>query len=363
MKTDRSQPWPYPRQWEWWIGGWAVAATLALSACSSTEADTLEGPGLDDPYETSAGTGGLTGADSASGGEPSPEGTTSDGDVPDPGAGSSGGEGPFDEDVPMSPCPEPLPQTWIFCEDFESIEDPAAVFFEYQSDGGAFVLVDDQGASGNHSMRASYHATFEGAGWLSIAFGENPVVSAERPLYAGTKQFDEVYWRMRIRMQRGWPDVGPRKLTRLTSVADANWAQSMMASLYTNGDEVALAGDPASCVVDGSVSCTGFGDASLQPLGLLPGKRPLFSDDYSGQWHCVEGHVRLNTPGEMDGVFEFWVDDELENGRYDLDWRGSWQQYGINLIAVENFWTGGAPEDLDRWIDDIAISTEPIGCE
>ena len=73
--------------------------------------------------------------------------------------------------------------------------------------------------------------------------------------------------------------------------------------------------------------------------------------------------MKLNTPGDFDGVFELWVDERLEAGSEGVDWRGSWAAFGLNLLSLENLWVGGAPADLDRWFDDLVISTGPIGCD
>nr|MCH9681870.1 hypothetical protein [Deltaproteobacteria bacterium] len=101
---------------------------------------------------------------------------------------------------------------------------------------------------------------------------------------------------------------------------------------------------------------------AFEPLRPLVGDVPLFSSELSGKWHCVEGRIRLNTPGAADGELEFWVDDALQAGRNDLDLRGGWSEYGINAVVVENTWPGGVPAPLRRWVDDLVISTEPIGC-
>jgi hypothetical protein len=280
--------------------------------------------------------------------------------------GSTEGSG---DDRPPEPkfdgCSDPLPDGWVFCEDFESVEDPAAVFFEFQGDDGTFVVDQRRGASGVRSLRARYRAGQEAAGWLSIAFGESPVANAmARPQYESAGDFDEVYFRLRLRMQPGWPDAGPHKLARLTSLADPDWGEAMVAHLASNGEDVVLAAEASTCVYGAEVPCQGVDDTSgLASIGWLVGQTPVFSEDLAGDWHCVEAHVRLNAPGEPDGVYEFWVDGNLESSRVDLDWRGIWTDYAINQLTIENFWTGGAPEDLDRWIDDIVIATEPIGCE
>lgn len=165
-------------------------------------------------------------------------------------------------------------------------------------------------------------------------------------------------------MQDGWPDAGPHNLTRISAFAQSNWGQAMVASVSSKGDEVQLEASAASCVQQGEVACAGVDDAqSLEPLGTLVGQTPVFSSARGGQWQCIEAHVRLNTPGEVDGVFEMWVDGELEGATEGVDWRGSWSEFGLNLLSIENLWVGGAPADLDRWFDDLVISTQPIGCE
>ena len=251
----------------------------------------------------------------------------------------------------------------MFCEDFEAIDDPAAVFFDYSDAGGTFTLEHEGGASGLGAMKATYSVGVEAAGFLSVSFGESPIDEGTRPGYAPGMQFDEIYWRFRVKMEPGWPDVGPHKLTRATAFAGPDWGQAMVASLASHGDDVTLAGAGATCVFGGEVACEGYEDASLEPFLTLPGTTPLFSSDLSGQWHCVEAHVKLNEVGVPDGVFEFWVDDQLENGGEAFDWRGEWADYGINQITIENFWTGGAPNELDRWIDDVVISQTRIGCD
>ena len=76
---------------------------------------------------------------------------------------------------------------------------------------------------------------------------------------------------------------------------------------------------------------------------------------------CIESHVKLNTPGERDGVFELWVDGKLEAARNDLDWHGSWGDYAINTVFLENYWNQGSVKRQARWFDNFLISTRPIG--
>ena len=111
------------------------------------------------------------------------------------------------------------------------------------------------------------------------------------------------------------------------------------------------------------MACQGYNDfAHLQWLGIMDGKTPIFATSDAGKWRCVEAHARLNTPGNADGVFEFWIDGAPENARTDLDFRGTWDEYGLNAVFFENYWNEGSPVEQMRWFDDLAIATVPLGC-
>jgi hypothetical protein len=300
----------------------------------------------------SAGTtssGGSGGSSAGAGGQPNTGG----------GAGSGGGN--TGGAAATQACPSPLPSDWIFCEDFENIPDTKKVFFEHNDDSGDLRVVSGEGSSGTHALEASFQKDEVEAGWVSVAFGRNPIVGSNKPHYRANEDFAEVWWRLRVKHEQGWPDVGPAKLMRATSFAKSNWGQAMIAHLWSSG--VQLLGDPATCVTGGSVACNQYNDfANLKWLGQMKGTTPLFSKALSGQWHCVEGHVKLNTPGKTDGSFEFWIDGNLEKSRKDLNWRGTYTDYGVNLVSVENYWNSGAVQDLKRWFDDIAIAESRIGC-
>lgn len=338
-----------------WFGVRA-APLLLLIACSSTASAPT---GADDGSSGEASTDGGDGIGDEQGHE-----TSSSGDHDDPGTTSTTTGGALPPSAGYALCPDPLPESWVLCEDFEEVEDLSKVFFEYQDGDGAFVLGAGDAASGERSMRTKYHKGIEGAGWLSAAIGANPVVYGDRPNAAAGGNFDAIYWRFRVKTQAGWPDVGLGHLTSATVLASSEWTQAMVARLRSDGDNVVLLADPISCIEGGAVACAGFEDTMGQKgLGGLVGATPIFSEAAADQWHCVEAHVALNTPGAIDGVFEFWVDGALENGAYDLDWRGTWGEYGINLVTLENLWPAGAPADLERAVDDLVISTAPIGCD
>ncbi len=342
-----------------WARAMSAVGAVALAACSHAASDTSadlasSGDGAADYGDDTSypGAGSSDGGGSGSFGGPAPDlGSDDAGDPPSVGK--------------FARCPVTPPEPWIYCQDFELEGSVVGEFFDYQDGDGSFVPTHDGAASGITAMRATYHGGEPGAGWLSVAFGRNPIVYGRQPAVAGESDFQAIYWRLRVRTEQGWPDVGPGALAEVTSFAAKDWGQAMVARLRSHPDEgTTLFGEAVTCVEGDTVACSGLDDPSgLRELTPLEGDFPLFSAAESGIWHCVEGHVALNTPGVTDGVFEFWVDEQLQGSRTDVDWRGGWSDYALNLFTLRNFWPGGAPKDLIRDIDDLVLSTERVGCE
>lgn len=78
----------------------------------------------------------------------------------------------------------------------------------------------------------------------------------------------------------------------------------------------------------------------------------------SDQWHKIGQHVKMNTPGQNDGVVRGWVDDDLAFERDDLKFRAD----GHENIKIEDFWFniyhgGGwtSPNDTAIYFNDLKI--------
>lgn len=81
----------------------------------------------------------------------------------------------------------------------------------------------------------------------------------------------------------------------------------------------------------------------------------------NNRWYCIQQHVKLNTPGKADGVMRGWVDG-----------KPAFEKNGVRMRAVDrlkiemvwlNVYYGGtwtAPRDMCLYIDDVAVSREPI---
>ena len=245
----------------------------------------------------------------------------------------------------------------LWCDSFEDLTPLTEKYFEYDNNGGDFVRVPGEGVAGGFAMQAKWQAGEVGAGGFKRTFGRNPVNSQSH----STTDFSEIYWRLYLRMKPGWTG-SPDKLSRATILANSNWAQAMIGHVSSNGDPLMI--DPASGIdPNGKLATTQYNDfANLRWLGNRTGTTPIFSTQAAGNWYCIEARVKLNTPGVSDGIFEFWIGNNLEASRKDLNWVGTWQDYGINAVFFENHWNAGAPAEMIRYFDHIVISTQRIGC-
>lgn len=85
-----------------------------------------------------------------------------------------------------------------------------------------------------------------------------------------------------------------------------------------------------------------------------------------GRWQCIEGHVKLNTPGANDGLVEGWLDGTHRFTRTGLAFRRADE----TSIAIREMWLnvyfGGSwptPNPLSLTLDQVVVSTEGrVGC-
>jgi len=249
----------------------------------------------------------------------------------------------------------------IWCDGFESSDlGPGGTigekYFEYDDDNGEFGPTTDDSFEGNSSLAATWQPGEIDAGNLKLNFGRSPL-----PSQAATgSDFREIFWRFYVKMEGGFQDYAD-KLTRATIFANSNWAQAMAAHLWhDSSDRAFLLLDPVSGIDSGgNLVTTGWNDfGNFIWLGGAKAATPL----QDGQWYCVEAHVALNDPASANGVFEFWLDGELEARKTGMNWVGSWTDYGINSVFLETYWNDGSPAEQTRYFDAFVVSTERIGC-
>lgn len=263
---------------------------------------------------------------------------------------------------PAAECSTPRPE-WIWCDDFET--DRLASYFEYANREGRFVRAAGVGVDGSVGMSATYPTGPESApGALHLAFGRVPDPYF-RPVDAGTMDYREIYWRVYVMHPLTWVGGSPDKMTRAIGFATNTWAESMVAHVWNGGgSDTRLYIDPASGTDEaGLLKTTVYNDfANFRWLGAAGSATDIFDAAHLGNWVCVEAHVRLNDALQSNGLFELWIDNQLEASRTALNWSGIYSAYGINSIFFENFWNAGSPVEQTRYWDNIVVSTQPIGC-
>ena len=265
----------------------------------------------------------------------------------------------------VNECSRARPE-WIWCDDFDA--DRLSRYFEVNRANGRFTRQPGLGNGGSYAMRAVFYTEPQKtSGALHLAFGKTPQAYF-RPVDAGTTKYREIYWRIFVRYPTNWQGGGGDKLSRATSfVSSSSWAQAMIAHVWSGStapysDYLYI--DPASGTdAAGNVRTTTYNDFSkLRWLGRAQGLTPLFSASKRTAWQCVEAHVRLNTAGQSNGLFELWVDGKLDATRSGLNWVGSYSTYGINAVFIENYWNAGAPKVQERYMDNFIVSRARIGC-
>lgn len=87
-----------------------------------------------------------------------------------------------------------------------------------------------------------------------------------------------------------------------------------------------------------------------------------------GQWHKLKFRVKMNSAiGSADGIFQVWMDDEIQFDFTNINWRksGSDLENGWNTVGFggnTTNWFDDPANKSEQWyaIDDIIISTEDI---
>jgi hypothetical protein len=253
---------------------------------------------------------------------------------------------------------------WIWCDDFE--QDRTSSYFEYVTDNNSFVRAVGVGRNGSMGMRAKFAAGQVSAGALRLAFGKTPGAYF-RPVDAGTANYRELYYRVYVKNQSGWIGGGGDKLMRAIVFSASDWSEAAIGHVWSGGSSSNwnyLVLDPVRGTdITGNVLTVGYNDfAHFYWLGSAQSQTPIFDAAHVGQWYCVEAHMKLNTPGQSDGVLELRINGNLEAQRTGMNFLGSYQTYGINAVFLESYWGAGSPQAQERYFDDFVVSTQPIGC-
>ncbi len=168
-----------------------------------------------------------------------------------PGRSGRAADGPevprIDSVVMSTPQPQASDDAVIWCDDFDG---PEKAYTESQG------RLDETQAFGGQgrSMLSLYEKGSRGTGNRKVFFGDSPTGKVVRK----GQSFDDIYWRIYIKHQHGWTGGGPAKLSRATSIVSPNWAQAMIAHVWSSGEALTL--DPATGVRGDQVVTSRYND-------------------------------------------------------------------------------------------------------
>ena len=179
---------------------------------------------------------------------------------------------------------------------------------------------------------------------------------------------DEIYFRYYIRFASDWiPTVDGGKLPGPAGTyGRAGWG-----GRKANGREgwslrgFFLRASSASNPLRGRV---GIGTYAYHAAG-----QDFFGDEWDwnlanqllerNRWYCIEQHLRMNSPGERNGVLTAWIDGVTAFDKHDVYLRDT------PAIRIEKIWmnvyhggTAKAAADLHLYMDNVVIARRPIGC-
>jgi hypothetical protein len=240
---------------------------------------------------------------------------------------------------------------WIWCEDFDK---PAWDMRAYIS--GVPILANAKNGTGytGKGLKIVYQPDQEEQGKLWMGFGLSPLATIIRP----AEYIREIYYRHYIKLDSNW--IGcPHKLTRATVFSNNTMGQAMIAHLWNSEANGYLALDPVRCTNNGYPICPTYNDFDhMSWLGYARGNFQIFGPQNNGVWYNVECHVKLNTPGENDGIHEFWINGNLEARIDGLNFVDDYQTYGINAVMLENYSNSDGPDGVQsRYWDNFVISS------
>lgn len=176
----------------------------------------------------------------------------------------------------------------------------------------------------------------EGGGGFKFGMGEVPQA------YFETNRFGsdgEIYKTIDIAFETRITGDVPHKLFRAIVFSDpVTWAEAAIGHVWFDHPNGELNSDPARGVVGTTVQTTTYNDfENFLWEGITTGS----TDITDGQWHVVRIYLRLNTPGNADGICRVWIDGNLDIEDTTINWVDSYTTYGWNAFFLESYYNSG----------------------
>jgi len=257
----------------------------------------------------------------------------------------------------------------IFADSFDNNPFSGTTYFETDTAAGNFQWQANGGVDGGACLKVHYTTGAVSVGSLHLAFGKTPTPYFT-PVDAGTAIYTELYWRFYFKCQPGWTGGQGDKMCRALGLVSGNFNYFINAATDNAANANILGIDPCSGTdTAGHLVSRFYNDfPNLRFLGNTNAVTPIFDSAHVGSWYCIEHHVKLNTPGVSDGLYEVFINNTREINMTGLNWDGNpaidptlSQGWGWNGLYLENYWNAGSPQDQDRYFDAFVVSKAKIG--
>jgi hypothetical protein len=243
----------------------------------------------------------------------------------------------------------------IWADDFEDTINLSDSYHEVNHDGGRFGLTAEDAFGGSvRSVRQLYDQGQINAGWIWYFF-------ADHPHLAGGERQTEIYARWYHKFEEGFQGHPP-KMARLGGFAFSDWTLSFMAHYWIGDESELVLADVASNIErQGSAPVHRGYNNFVRWLPVAHSTFDFGDPVHNGRWICHEMRVKLNSPFQSDGAYQYWADGELI---IDIEGRnlvGGYVERGINAVQWDCYWNDGSPAMQSRYYDNVVVGTAPIG--
>jgi len=217
---------------------------------------------------------------------------------------------------------------WIWCDGFEATTPLNSRYEDVSTTGMARSV--SEAIEGNASLQQHYTTGQVNAGWVT------KVMPQGFP--------DHMFYRWYHKFGNGYSSFPP-KMARIGYRNRNNWQTVFMVHSWISGN------NPDLDVVARN---------SSQGPWLPVAKSDFDLSQHADKWVSYEVEIKVNTPGNTDGLYRLWINDKLMIERTNVDLRGNTSDK-INEVMLDTYWNGGATANLDRYYDNFVISTQKIG--
>ncbi len=218
---------------------------------------------------------------------------------------------------------------WLWCDSFEESTALNTRYEDVSTTGLARSTAD--AVEGEASLRQVYTPGQVSAGW---------VIKVEPNGFP-----DHLFYRWHHKFGDGYDTFPPKMARAGYRERGTSWQEIFRVHTWISGNQ------PTLDVLARNSSQGPWLPVAISDFNL---------NDNRDQWNLYEVEIKLNSPGNTDGLYRMWINNQLMVERTNVDLRGNTSDK-INEVMLDAYWNTGASATLERFFDNFVISTERIG--